>query len=334
MEKYKSAGINIPALHQVGIVVNDLEKTVRDYWNILGIGPWAILTLRDPDVYDTTYHGKPVPTEIKAAFAQVGECELELLETVKGATIYSDFIRAHGEGLHHVQYVVPSVGVIDAHAEAFGKLGFRSVGSGRFGNNGGWNYVDTTSALKTIWEQVKMADEFSGPASQYPEDESEVSPARIKVKGITLVGIVVKSLEETMQNYWDILGVGPWRVCEVHPPTLSGETYHGKPGDFTMRVSFANIGAMQVELLQPVSGSNIYSDFLAQHGEGLHHIQFLSDGINKTTETMGRSGFPLLMGGNFSNGAFAYYDTIKPLKCIWEAFQPPTNLPPMAKFPC
>jgi methylmalonyl-CoA/ethylmalonyl-CoA epimerase len=109
--------------------------------------------------------------------------------------------------------------------------------------------------------------------------------------------------------------------------------YHGKPGNFTMRVSFVNIGPIQVELLQPVSGDNVYSDFLAEHGEGLHHVQFLVDDIKTMTETMAQEGFPSLMDGSFSNGAFAYYDTVKPLKCIWEAFQPPTIMPPMSRYP-
>lgn len=333
MAQSESAKVEIPALNQVGVVVKDIEETVKNYWNMFGIGPWTILEMKAPVLHHEVYHGKPAPCEFKAAFAQVGDCELELMQTVKGPTAYEDFLKVHGEGAHHLQYIVDSVAVIDEHIKKFEKFGFHCIGGARFGDNGGFNYIDTTSALKAIWEPVKMADEFTGSMSQYPEEESAVSPSKIKIKAITQIGIVVKNLEETIQNYWDILGIGPWDICEVRPPTLHDQMYYGKPGNFTFRVSFVNVGPIQLELLQPVSGDNVYSDFLAEHGEDIHHIQFTVDDIDETTKMMTQEGFPQLMGAGFSDGAFAYYDTVKPLKCIWEAFQPPTIVPPMSQYP-
>ncbi|MFW6180490.1 MAG: hypothetical protein ACOC8N_01985 [Spirochaetota bacterium] len=34
---------------------------------------------------------------------------------------------------------------------------------------------------------------------------------------------------------------------------------------------------MQLELVQPVDGLSIYADWLEEHGEGLHHFNFLVD---------------------------------------------------------
>ena len=335
MAQKSPAKIRITALHQVGIPVKDLEKTVKDYWNILGIGPHAILTLEPPHAYGFTYGGKPANhLKFKASFAQVGPVQFELMQSIEGHTIYDDYIAEHGEGANHLQYLVDSVEEMDKHVEIMSKQGSPLLMGGRFGSNGGFAYIDAVSTLKTVWEPVKMPDEpYGGPTVIYPSSESEVSPAKIKVQAITQIGIVVKSLEEVMRNYWNILGIGPWDILEYAPPALHDITYHGKPVNSKWRVAFTNVGPVQLELLQPVSGDNLYSDFIREHGEGIHHVQFLVDDIKETNQIMEAEGFPILMGGEFLDGGFAYYDTVGPLKIIWEAFQPPQAMPSVTHYP-
>ena len=45
----------------------------------------------------------------------------------------------------------------------------------------------------------------------------------------------------------------------------------GEPADFVAHISLAYVGDLQLELIQPVSGESIYTEFLAAHGSGLHH---------------------------------------------------------------
>jgi hypothetical protein len=52
------------------------------------------------------------------------------------------------------------------------------------------------------------------------------------------------------------------------------------------------------------------------------------DDIEETNRIMEAQGFPVLMGGGFLGGGFAFYDTVEPLKVVWEAFQPPKSMPP------
>jgi hypothetical protein len=84
--------IKAPALHQIGIAVRDVDKVVQNYWNILGIGPWNIITLQD--ISKRMYRGKPAYFETKAALAQVGSVELEVTQTLEGHTTYCDFEEA------------------------------------------------------------------------------------------------------------------------------------------------------------------------------------------------------------------------------------------------
>lgn len=60
------------------------------------------------------------------------------------------------------------------------------------------------------------------------------------------------------------------RLPDVHftPDTCA---VRGQPADFVVHVSLGYAGDLQLELIQPVRGENIYTEFLASHGPGLHH---------------------------------------------------------------
>lgn len=83
---------------------------------------------------------------------------------------------------------------------------------------------------------------------------------------------VTTGLDATEKALTGLLGVRKWvRMPQIHfaPDTCR---YHGRPADFVANISLSYLGDMQLELIEPVCGQNIYSDFLAGHGPGLHHI--------------------------------------------------------------
>ena len=327
------AKLKIPPLNQVCIVVKgDIERVAENYWNILGIGPWDIFTLEPPTLFNESYLGKPANYGFRVGLCRCGPCELELIEPLQGDSMYKDFTVKHGDGLQHLQYLADTVDEARKHVQLFADMGFPLIMDGYFGD-GYYAYMDTTSALKTVWEVVKMPSSISAPHVRVPADPEQKSPAKIKVKALTQVGLIVNDIEETVKNYWNILGIGPWGICDVVPPLQHDTTYSGKPGNFTMKAAFAMAGDVQIEPIEPLSGDNIYYDFLAEHGEGLHHLQFLVDDIAETTRIMNKEGFPTLMSLGFSDGGAAYYDTVDTLKCIWEAFQPPKKMPPTTCYP-
>lgn len=79
-------------------------------------------------------------------------------------------------------------------------------------------------------------------------------------------------LEATENALTTLLGARKWvRVPDVHfgPDTC---TYRGRPADFTAHISFSYAGDTQLELIAPVAGDSVYSEFLDSAGAGLHHI--------------------------------------------------------------
>ena len=334
MAQANEPAIKVKAITQVGIPVTDIDQCVKDYWEKLGIGPWTMVGVKPPDSYDLMYNEKPTTFKFKVSLITLGGFEFELMQTLEGHSEYDDFIAAHdGEGANHLQYIVDNVAEMDGHAATMAKLGIHSVMSGRLVHNGAFNYLDTTATLKTIFEPVRMPDDPNWSTYLYPADEKAVSPAKVIVKAISRVGLVVKDVEAVIRDYISLVGIGPWKIYEAKSPLLHDQTYHGKPADFTMKVGVAKAGAIELELIQPLSGDSIYRDFLAKHGEGIHHVQFEVDDLAKTTKLMAEEGFPVLMAAGLQDGGFAYFNTINPLKVIWQAYQPPKSAIPMTPYP-
>lgn len=83
---------------------------------------------------------------------------------------------------------------------------------------------------------------------------------------------VTNDLDATENALTTLLGAKKWvRVPDVHfsPDTC---TYRGEPADFVAHISFSYAGETQLELIAPVSGKSVYTEFLDRAGPGLHHI--------------------------------------------------------------
>lgn len=89
---------------------------------------------------------------------------------------------------------------------------------------------------------------------------------------ICQIAWVTDDVEATEQLLSKQFGVGAWvRMpnIEFGPQTCR---LHGEPADFTAHISMTYSGDMQLELIQPVRGTSIYTEFLDRSGPGLHHV--------------------------------------------------------------
>src|SRR3954469_10711321 len=83
---------------------------------------------------------------------------------------------------------------------------------------------------------------------------------------------VTRSLEATEATLSALLGAKKWiRMPGIHfgPDSC---THRGAPADFVANISFSYAGDTQLEVIEPVSGVSVYSEFLERSGPGLHHV--------------------------------------------------------------
>lgn len=121
---------------------------------------------------------------------------------------------------------------------------------------------------------------------------------------------VTRDLAATESVLTSALGAKKWiRMPGVHFAPDSC-TYRGEPADFVADIAFSYAGVTQLELIAPVTGDSVYSEFLDRCGPGLHHICIEapdSDSLDRMLEKAERDGTPVVMSGTMPGGMrFAY----------------------------
>jgi Glyoxalase/Bleomycin resistance protein/Dioxygenase superfamily len=92
---------------------------------------------------------------------------------------------------------------------------------------------------------------------------------------------VTRDLDATEKALTTLLGAKKWiRLPGVHfgPDAC---TYRGRPADFVADISLSYAGDTQLELIAPVQGESIYTEFLDRAGAGLHHICIEADDVER-----------------------------------------------------
>ena len=167
----------LPFLHngvaQVGLIVEDLDAAVETYWRSFGIGPWHIYTYGKPLVKRMTYQGQPCEYRMRIALSYIGSLRIELIEMLEGDTIYAEFVKEHGYGVHHFGVLVDDMEASIARAEAAG-LQVTQDGAG-FGldGDGHYAYLDTEDKIGVTIELIQRPNRRMPPDRIYPPPDED-----------------------------------------------------------------------------------------------------------------------------------------------------------------
>jgi len=149
---------------------------------------------------------------------------------------------------------------------------------------------------------------------------SERKPV-FKDNDVLQVCVVVRDLEKAMKTYETMLGMGPWDVHMLGHPVLK-TTFRGQERPYSMKIAIAQAGSVQWELIEPLEGPSTYKEFLAEKGEGLHHVAFASDDHDETVSTFQEHGIGVLMDGRRKDGTgYTYMDTQDALGFVLEIYR-------------
>ena len=135
------------------------------------------------------------------------------------------------------------------------------------------------------------------------------------------VGIIVRDIDKAIEHYQS-LGIGPFRPFNI---AYTERKMRGKPaGDVKNIVRVAQMGQIQLELIQPVEGESLPKEFLETKGEGISHIGFSVDDVDKERAKLEEKGFTVIYSSRFQNGGgAAHFDTDKVGGVIFELIQMP-----------
>jgi methylmalonyl-CoA/ethylmalonyl-CoA epimerase len=94
------------------------------------------------------------------------------------------------------------------------------------------------------------------------------------------IGIAVKSIQVSNRLFQKLLGVDPYKSESVESESVT--------------TSFFKVGDTKIELLESTSEDSAVAKFITKRGEGIHHIAFEVEDIQKEMTRLASEGFQIL----------------------------------------
>lgn len=95
---------------------------------------------------------------------------------------------------------------------------------------------------------------------------------------IAHIGVAVKNIEEAEKFYSEVLSL------KIHDREQSKE----------IKTTFIPVGDTAIELLQSTAPEGVIAKFIEKRGEGIHHIAYHVDNIEKALEDLKAKGVSLI----------------------------------------
>lgn len=102
----------------------------------------------------------------------------------------------------------------------------------------------------------------------------------MKVSHIEHIGIAVKSLDEAIPYWENVLGLKCYNIEEV--------------ADQKVKTAFFMVGQTKIELLESTSEDGSVAKFIEKKGPGVHHIAFAVDGVAEALADAEAAGVALI----------------------------------------
>jgi methylmalonyl-CoA epimerase len=102
----------------------------------------------------------------------------------------------------------------------------------------------------------------------------------MKLNKIEHIGLAVKDIEEAAKLYQDAFG------CRVSDPI--------DVPDRKLKIAFIDISGTKLELLMGTDDESVISKFIEKKGEGIHHICFEVEEVEKAAAQLQEKGIELV----------------------------------------
>jgi len=142
---------------QIGFVVEDMHRAIREWAETLRIGPWFV---REHVVLGSQfYRGRRTGIELSIAMGYSGQMMFELIQQHGDEpSVYQEIVRARGYGFHH--YGIGTKQYEEA-VQTYRDLGYAAAFEAVPSLGGGVVYFDTARQLSAMTEFIKMTPALS-----------------------------------------------------------------------------------------------------------------------------------------------------------------------------
>ena len=136
---------------QIGIIVRDIDAVSQVYADFLGVEKPGWRWTDGYEKANTELYGKASDARAKLAFFNMGQVQLELIEPDENPSTWREFLDKHGEGVHHIAFVIKDM---DGKIRALEQNGMPLIQRGDY-DGGRYAYIDTFKKLKVLTELLE-----------------------------------------------------------------------------------------------------------------------------------------------------------------------------------
>ena len=123
------------------------------------------------------------------------------------------------------------------------------------------------------------------------------------------IGVTVRDVEKAVR-YYQALGIGPFEP--VKTDVITDRKVRGKPtgSGVWFKAQVAKMGEVKLELVEPIAGETYQTEFLQTKGEGISHLAFVVNDIDKAVAKLTKMGLAVLYSAKFlPSGGCAHVET-------------------------
>jgi len=138
---------------------------------------------------------------------------------------------------------------------------------------------------------------------------------------ICQIGLIVRDIEKTAKIYADVFGIDAPDVIITDTEDKAHTKLRGAPTQAQAKLAFLQMGSVSLELIEPVGEPSTWKEFLDEHGEGVHHIAFQIQGMDRALAYLDSKDIPVIQRGDYTGGRYAYVDGAPSLGIILELLE-------------
>ena len=280
-------------------IVSDLE-IVKSHWASLGF-------TQIHDLGKTELISKSgAHTIIRMAKANLGGAHVNWIQPIDQNSLFTKFQQQHGDGVLSIVHRLPGEREVSGEIDRLAHLGVDVLEEIEIKTgNGILHYV----LMDTRAEGKYILGYTYGDACQ--EIVKSLLPDNRNALKLNQYAFAIRNAEQ-VSEYWNILGQP---VFQINHPELGNTHYYGKQVDHKLIQGWQKHGTIDYEWCIPVKPPIVYEDYIKKHGEGIHHLAFTIDDMDKVLEDFTSLGYVVSMGGTWGeegspgSGRYEYIDT-------------------------
>ncbi|MCF8225481.1 MAG: VOC family protein [Bacteroidales bacterium] len=284
---------------QVLWVVTDLDKTIQAYSQL---GFTDVMDL-GTSVIDSKEFKNQV--KVKLAMANLGGAIVTWIELLDGNSVFHEFMDHYGEGAFSLVHRFPNKQKMKQEMNRLRDLGIQ---------------VRDDIIINTDQESIHIVLMDTEKEGKYTlgftyKDQGKDSAGQLSAGNrhsmkINQYAFAIRD-PEPVSVFWQSVGLPE---LQINHPVLGETKYYGELVDHQLIQGWQRHGKVSYEWCIPVKPPIVYEDHIKLHGEGIHHLAFSVEDMDKVLEDFTSRGFVVSMGGTWGekgkpgSGRYEYID--------------------------